>query len=98
MAILLTPFWFIAPKIVFVFPIFRIWACPIKAIPETPSAHKIEYLCFSYYHWVDTSAGGLLVPEAIISLVVGDLAMIWLNGCMYYWHLLFLSKVIMNQT
>ena len=49
---------------------------PIKAIPETPSAHKIEYLCFSYYHWVDTSAGGLLVPEAIISLVVGDLAMI----------------------
>jgi hypothetical protein len=26
------------------------------------------------------------------------LAMIWFNRYMYYWHLLFLSKVIMNQT
>ena len=98
MAILFTPFSFIAPKIVFVFPIFRIWAYPIKAIPETRRAHKIKYLRFSYYHWVDSSAGGLLVPEAIISPVVSDLAMIWFNRYMYYRHLLFLSKVIMNQT
>jgi hypothetical protein len=39
----------------------------MKAIPETRRAHKIKYLRFSYYHWVDSSAGGLLVHEAIIS-------------------------------
>jgi hypothetical protein len=32
----------------------------------------------------DSSAGGLLVPEAIISPVVSDLAMIWFNRYMYY--------------
>ena len=30
-----------------------------------------------YYHWVDTSAGGLLVPECIISPVVSASALIW---------------------
>jgi hypothetical protein len=55
MAILFTPFWFIAPKIVCVFPIFRIWAYPMKAIPEARRAHKIKYIRFSYYHRVDSS-------------------------------------------
>ena len=55
MAILFTPFWFIAPNIVFVFPIFQIWAYPIKAIPETRRAHKIKYIRFSYYLRVDSS-------------------------------------------
>jgi hypothetical protein len=55
-----------------------------KAIPETRRAHTIKYLRFSYYHWVDSPAGGLLVPEAIISPVVSDLAMIWFNRYMYY--------------
>jgi hypothetical protein len=56
----------------------------MKAIPETRRAHTIKYLRFSYYHWVDSPAGGLLVPEAIISPVVSDLAMIWFNRYMYY--------------
>jgi hypothetical protein len=30
----------------------------------------MSYLRFYYYHWVDTSAGGLLVPDDIIHPVV----------------------------
>jgi hypothetical protein len=57
----------------------------MKAIPETRRrAHNIKYLRFSYYHWLYSSAGGLLVPEAIISPVVSDLAMLWFNRYMYY--------------
>ena len=35
------------------------------------------YLRFYYYHWVDTSAGGLLVPEAITRPVVSASALTW---------------------
>jgi hypothetical protein len=35
-------------------------------IPETSCVHYNWYLHLYYYHWVDTSAGGLLVPEGII--------------------------------
>jgi hypothetical protein len=42
----------------------------MKAIPETRRAHTIKYLRFSYYHWIDSSAGGQLFPGAIISPVV----------------------------
>ena len=34
-------------------------------------------LRFYYYHWVDTSAGGLLVPEGIIRTVVNASALTW---------------------
>jgi hypothetical protein len=34
-------------------------------------------LHFYYYHWVDTSAGGLLVSEGIIHLVVSASALTW---------------------
>ena len=34
---------------------------------------------FYYYHWVDTSAGGLLVPEGIIRPVVSASALTWFN-------------------
>jgi len=34
--------------------------------PETHSLDYFSYLCFHYYHWVDISAGGLLVPNSII--------------------------------
>ena len=34
-------------------------------------------LRFYYYHWVDTSAGGLLVPEGIIRTVVSASALTW---------------------
>ena len=33
---------------------------------KTGRAHNIEYLLFYYYHWTDTSAGGLLVTGDII--------------------------------
>jgi hypothetical protein len=45
----------------------------MKIIPETRRAHYILYLRFYYYHWVDTSADGLLVPESIIRPVVNDM-------------------------
>ena len=32
---------------------------------------EILFLCFYYYHWVDTTADGLLVLEGIIHPVVG---------------------------
>jgi hypothetical protein len=37
----------------------------MKVIPEMLSA-----LSLYYYHWINTSAGGLLVPEGIIRPVV----------------------------
>ena len=33
-------------------------------------SHFIWYLHFYYYHWVDTSVNGLLVPEGCFHLVV----------------------------
>jgi hypothetical protein len=36
-------------------------------------------LRFYYYHWVDTSAGGLLVPEGIIRIVVSASALTWFS-------------------
>jgi len=39
-------------------------------VSEMRRVHSIWYLRFYYYHWVDTSAGGLLVPEGIIRPVV----------------------------
>ena len=32
---------------------------------------------FYYYHWVDTSAGGLFTPNGIIRSVVSDSALTW---------------------
>jgi hypothetical protein len=34
----------------------------VKVIPEKRRAHYIRYLRFYYYHWMDTSVGGLFVP------------------------------------
>ena len=39
---------------------------------------------FYYYHWVDTSAGGLLVPEGIIHTVVSASALTWFIRYIYY--------------
>ena len=41
-----------------------------KVIPETQRANYIRYLRLYYYNVVDTSVGGLLVPEGIIRPVV----------------------------
>jgi hypothetical protein len=42
----------------------------MNVIPETRRVHLIWYLRFYYHYWLDNSAGGLLVPEGIIHLVV----------------------------
>ena len=39
---------------------FWVWADLMKVIPETRRAHRIWYVRFYYYHWVDTSDGGLV--------------------------------------
>ena len=48
---------------------------------------EILFLRFYYYHWVDTFAGGLLVPDGIIHPVVGVSALTWLIKYMetYSW-------------
>jgi hypothetical protein len=54
--------------------------------------------CFYYYHWVDTSADGLLVPEGIIHPVVSASALTWFIRYIYYRNLQFLNNVIINKT
>ena len=53
------------------FPIFSFGTYMMHVTSETRRAHSISYLRFFlyYYHWVDTSAGGLVFPECIISSV-----------------------------
>ena len=38
---------------------------------------NLRYLHLYYYHWVDTSGGGLLVPEVIVRHVVSVLVQKW---------------------
>jgi len=42
----------------------------MEVMTETRSAHWNRYLCLCYNHWIDTSAGELLVPNRIICQVV----------------------------
>jgi hypothetical protein len=51
----------------------------MKVITEMCCAHFIRYLRFynMFYHYVDTSAGGLLVIRGIIRPVVSVLALTW---------------------
>jgi hypothetical protein len=67
----------------------------MTVIPETRHVDLIWYLRFYYYHWVDISAGGLLVPEGIIRPVVSDSTLTWFIRYVYYWNLQFLNNVIM---
>jgi hypothetical protein len=56
------------------------------------------FLSIPRYHWIDTSAGELLVTEGIIHLVVSDSALTWFIRYIYYWNLQFLNNVIINKT
>ena len=56
-------------------------------------APKIRYLRFYFYHWVDTSADGLLVPEGIICPVVSASEL----TSIYFLNLQFLNNVIINK-
>ena len=46
--------------------------------------YLIYNLHFYYYHWVDTSAGGLLVPRSFIHPVVSISALTWVIK--YFYH------------
>jgi hypothetical protein len=70
----------------------------MKVIPETRRAHYIWYLRFYYYHWFDTSAGGLLIPGGITRPVDSVSALIWFIRYVYFWNLLFLNTMIINKT
>jgi len=37
----------------------------MKVVIPTLPVRKIRYLRFYYYHWVDTSTGGLVIPGGI---------------------------------
>ena len=58
--------------------------------------HSLSSLGF--YHWVDTSVSGLLVPGGIIYSVVWASPRTWFIRYIYYWNLLFLNNVIINET
>ena len=60
--------------------------------------HLIWYPRLYYYHWVDTSAGGLLVLEGTIHPVVSASELTWFIRYIYYWKLQFLTNVILNKT
>jgi len=45
------------------------------------------YLNVIYYHWVITSAGGLLDTEGIIRPVVSATTLTWFITYTYYWNL-----------
>jgi hypothetical protein len=51
-----------------------------------------------YYNWVDTSDGGLLVPDGIIRPLVSSSALTWFIIYVYYWNLQLLNNVIINKT
>jgi hypothetical protein len=46
---------------------------------------EIKYLRSYYYHWDDTSVGGLLVPEGIIISVVNVSALVCIIIYIYVW-------------
>jgi len=39
----------------------------MKVAPKARCVHTSRYLRFYCYHWVDNFAGGLLIPEVIIT-------------------------------
>ena len=56
----------------------------MKVIPETRRTHQFRYLRFYFYHWVDTSASELLVPEGIIHPVFSASTLTWFIRYIYY--------------
>jgi len=66
----------------------------VEVVIETRRSHFIRYLSLYYYHWVDISAAGLLVPLVIIHPVVSVSTLTWFIGYIYYWNFQFLNNVI----
>ena len=72
------------------------WTSLLKILRETCRAHLIEYLCFYCYHWIDDSAGGLLVPDGIIRPVISRLVQTWFMIYIHNWNIL--NNVIIIKT
>ena len=79
---------------------------------HTIITYRIEYLLFlmdcidinfsviissDIYDWVNTSAGGVLVPQGIIRPVVSASALTWFIRYIYYRHVQFLSNVLSSR-
>ena len=83
-------------SLIFLLPkIFQLSDFPIFRLQDLGSLMNviIRYLRFYYYHWVDTSAGGLLVPEGIIHPVVTVSVLTWFIRylCFYCYHWIYTS-------
>ena len=59
---------------------------------------NFDIYVFNHYHWFDTSASGLLVPEGMIRPEVSASALTWFVRYIYYGNLQFLNNVIINKT
>jgi hypothetical protein len=64
---------------------------------ETRRAHWIRYLLLYYYQWVDTSIGGILVPEGIIRSVVSASEQIWFIRYIFYRNVVFNHEIIIKK-
>ena len=59
-----------------------------SSVPDECYSSKASYyLRFYYSHWVDTSAGGLLVSEGIARSIVNATALLWFITYFYYQNL-----------
>ena len=54
---------------------------------------KFQYLRFYYYHWVDTSTGGLLAPEGVNRPVISIVTLF--IRYIYNWNLQFINNEIL---
>jgi len=70
----------------------------MKFITGMHPAYYVRYLNLYYYHWVDTSASGLLVPESITRPVVSVSELTWFIRYICYWNIRFQNNVIINKT
>jgi hypothetical protein len=74
--------------------VFVSWLSNLSILSVPDEGYSRNALCtlnlmstFYYYHWVDITGVGLLVPEGIIRPVVSAAALTWFNRYMCYWNL-----------
>jgi hypothetical protein len=70
---------------------------PVKCLCKGIYYSANVCLHFYFYHWVDTSAGGLLVPDCIIRPVVSVSALIYIIRVAICWNLQFLNNVFRTK-
>ena len=91
--------WFVLTKLVLNIFLSNILTLSVGGYyRNTGRALKIIYLRLYCYHWVDTTAGGLLVPEDITCSVVSVSALTWFMRYSYFLYLWFLNDAIIIIT